>query len=225
MMNAAGIEHCRLILVIWGLCCAALTPARLCVGDACPGPGRRTTISHCHRAAIVREGERLPPPCQEKTAFEEQVQRRGARNKTGRILALFIEALSGTAVCCLAAPCQVPHRGKRDLEKENGVAGRVKEACAAASERRCKELQDSSCQAGWSMEVAFLMPGRGSARGQRGGRCGIAWEPGTGRRRRSVKVSGNQTREALQTKRFISEPEIGAEPGDFSEGKGQCSAP
>lgn len=42
-------------------------------------------------------------------------------------------------------------------------------------------------------------------------------------RRRSGKVSENQTREALQTKRFVSQPEISAEPGDFSEGKGRCS--
>lgn len=43
------------------------------------------------------------------------------------------------------------------------------------------------------------------------------------RRRRSGKVSGSQTREALQIKHFISEPEISAEPRDFSEGKGRCS--
>lgn len=49
-------------------------------------------------------------------------------------------------------------------------------------------------------------------------------EPGE-RRRRSDKVSGNQTREALQTKRLVSKPEISAEPGDFSEGKGQHSPP
>lgn len=40
------------------------------------------------------------------------------------------------------------------------------------------------------------------------------------RRRRSGKVSRNQTREALQTKRFVLEPEISAEPGDFVQGKG-----
>lgn len=44
-----------------------------------------------------------------------------------------------------------------------------------ASERRCEELQESSCQAGWATEVAFPVLGRGSARGQRGGRCRIAW--------------------------------------------------
>lgn len=38
-------------------------------------------------------------------------------------------------------------------------------------------------------------------------------------------MSRNQTREALQTKYFISEPEISAEPEDFSEGKGRCSPP
>lgn len=43
------------------------------------------------------------------------------------------------------------------------------------------------------------------------------------RRRGSGKVSGSQTREALQIKHFISEPEISAEPRDFSEGKGRCS--
>lgn len=42
-------------------------------------------------------------------------------------------------------------------------------------------------------------------------------------RRRSSKVSGSQTREALQIKHFISDPEISAEPRDFSEGKRRCS--
>lgn len=43
------------------------------------------------------------------------------------------------------------------------------------------------------------------------------------RRRRSSKVSGSQTREALHIKHFISEPEISAEPRDFSEAKRRCS--
>lgn len=50
-------------------------------------------------------------------------------------------------------------------------------------------------------------------------------EPRAKRRRRSGKVSRNQIREALQTKCFISEPEISAEPEDFSEGKGRCCPP
>lgn len=53
---------------------------------------------------------------------------------------------------------------------------------------------------------------------------GIARRAQAGKRR-SGKVSENQTREALQTKYFISQPEISAEPGDFSEGKRQCSPP
>lgn len=57
----------------------------------------------------------------------------------------------------------------------------------------------------------------------------IAWgaraERRRRRRRRSGKVRENQTREALQTKHFISQPGISAEPGDFSEGKGRYSPP
>lgn len=56
----------------------------------------------------------------------------------------------------------------------NGVAGGMKEACTVASKGRGEELQESSCQAGWATGVAFPVPGRGSARGQRGGHCGIA---------------------------------------------------
>lgn len=36
-------------------------------------------------------------------------------------------------------------------------------------------------------------------------------------------MSGSQKKEALQVKHFILEPEISAEPRDFSEVKGQCS--
>lgn len=43
-----------------------------------------------------------------------------------------------------------------------------------AREGTCEELQESSCQAGWASGVAFPVPGRGSERGQRGGRCRIA---------------------------------------------------
>lgn len=64
-------------------------------------------------------------------------------------------------------------------------------------------------------EVATGLPREPVAKRRRGRR--------RRRRRRSGKVSGSQTREALQIKQFISEPEISAEPRDFSEGKGRCS--
>lgn len=77
--------------------------------------------------------KRLPSPCREKNIFAAQIQGKETRNKTGKILILFIEALPGIALRCPTAPGWVPHGGKRDPEKEDGVAGEVKELCAVAS--------------------------------------------------------------------------------------------
>jgi len=116
-MNMAGVEHCRPMLVLWGLCWAALAPAGLREGGGCPGPGCRTATSHCHWGDTVERGVTAIPR-QGKTVFEAQTQGKGARSETERIPTLFPEAISCIAVRCPTAPCQVPHRGKGEWRKE-----------------------------------------------------------------------------------------------------------
>lgn len=76
-------------------------------------------ITHCQLSVMVGDGERLPPPCQEKTVFEAKKQGIGARSTRGRILTVFTEALSG--VGCSLLPCANNSMEGRGIQRKEMV--------------------------------------------------------------------------------------------------------